>query len=95
MNDLYLSLFGWLAAFITCTYKIPQIVKLIKVKRQEGLSISSLIIQTIGYLLYMIHGFLIKDMPILYIGLISFFENLVIIFLYHYYKKNTIIYDTG
>ena len=93
MNTYYNFIFGWVAASITCTYKIPQIIKLVKVKRQEGLSITSLFIQTIGYILYMIHGFFIKDMPVFYMGLISFFENILIIFLYYFYNKKSFIYD--
>ena len=73
--DSYYYIFGWVAATITCTYKIPQIITLIKVKRQEGLSIISLFIQTIAYILYIAHGFFIQDMPVFYMGLISFFEN--------------------
>ena len=81
------QIFGWGATSITLTYKIPQMIKLYRVKKVEGLSIISYIIQGIGYILYSIHGYFINDYPILCMGLVSFFQSCILIIMYYYYKK--------
>ena len=64
---MYKYIFGWLATSCTLSYKLPQIYKFYNKKTSEGVSIISLYIQGIGYILYGIHGLIIKDYPILLI----------------------------
>lgn len=85
-----ITIFGWLATFITLTYKLPQMLKLYKVKKTDGLSIISYSIQAIGYIFYTLHGFFIKDNPILFMGLASTFQSIILISMYFYYNKNTV-----
>ena len=81
------SIFGWLGAAITFTYKLPQIYKFYKVKTSKGVSLISYLIQTLGYVFYAIHGIIIKDNPYFTMGIVSFFLNIILCCQYIYYKR--------
>ena len=83
------SLFGWIASSITIIYKMPQIVKLYRTKKSADLSIVSLFIQLIGYIFYILHGYTLNDLPIIFMGAGALFENLVLMILYYCYYENT------
>ena len=83
------SLFGWIASCITILYKIPQIVKLYKTKKSADLSIVSLFIQLIGYIFYILHGYTLGDLPIIFMGTGALFENMIIMIMYYCYYGNT------
>jgi uncharacterized protein with PQ loop repeat len=79
------SLFGWIASSITVIYKIPQIVKIYRTKKSADLSILSLFIQLIGYIFYILHGYTIKDFPIIFMGIGALIENIVVMIMYYCY----------
>ena len=85
---MYKYIFGWIATFFSLSYKFPQIYFLYKKKISKGISISSLYIQTLSYVLYSIHGIFINDDPIIAMGGIAFFLNIILCIQYHYYKNN-------
>ena len=85
------SLFGWLASSITIIYKIPQIVKLYRTKKSADLSFLSLFIQLIGYIFYILHGYMLDDWPIIFMGIGALFENIIIMVLYFCYYENSVI----
>ena len=80
-------LFGWLATILSGLYRIPQIYKIYKVKKVEGISKVSYIVQTTSYVMYIIHGYIATDHPIIVMGVISVLQNIIILSLYIYYKK--------
>ena len=84
------SIFGWIASSITLLYKLPQIYKIIKNKSSKDLSIHSYNLQSLGYIFYGIHGYAIKDDPILVMGTVALIQNLICIFLHFKYKDNVI-----
>ena len=84
------SIFGWIASTITLLYKLPQIYKIIKNKSSKDLSTRSLVLQSIGYIFYAIHGYVIEDSPILVMGGVALFENAVLTTLYFYFKSRTL-----
>lgn len=84
------SVFGWIASGITVIYKLPQIIKLYKTKKSDDLSISSFIIQFIGYIFYILHGISIADYPVIFMGSGASLENLIIIIMYYCYKTNIV-----
>jgi len=88
---MYKYIFGWLATLCTLSYKFPQIYFFYKNKTSKGISILSLCIQTFAYILYGIHGIIINDYPVLAMGSISFFLNVILCIQYYYYKNNNII----
>ena len=79
--------FGWIATSLSLIYKIPQIYKLYKTKKNEGLSIISLIVQASAYGFYIVHGFIIEDFPIISMGIISLVQSLFLIALYFLYTS--------
>ena len=62
---MYKLIFGWIGSSITILYKFPQMYKFYNKKTSEGVSIISYGIQTVGYIMYAIHGIIIKDGPII------------------------------
>ena len=84
---MYPLIFGWVATTITIVYKLPQMYTFYKEKTSKGISILSLTIQTISYILYTIHGYIIKDPPIFIVSIASLILNLILCFQYYYYRK--------
>ena len=72
------SVFGWIATSITFIYKLPQIYKLCKTKSSDDLSITSILIQLLGYIFYALHGLSVNDYPILVMGSISLLQNIIL-----------------
>ena len=81
------SLFGWIASGITIIYKMPQIIKLYRTKKSADLSIVSLFIQLIGYIFYILHGYTLRDLPIIFMGAGALFENIIIMIMYYWYYE--------
>ena len=85
------KIFGWIAASLGLIYKVPQIYKIYKYKKTNGLSIRSYFFQTVSYIFYIIHGFYIEDNPSISMGFISLVQNIIIHLLfykYNYKNKN-------
>ena len=85
------SIFGWIATTITFLYKLPQIYKLYKTKSSNDMSLTSLTIQTTGYVFYIVHGFTIDDHPTLVMGGISLLQGIILVFLCCVYKNKKCI----
>tara|TARA_B100000674_G_scaffold365251_1_gene307769 strand:- start:377 stop:631 length:255 start_codon:yes stop_codon:yes gene_type:complete len=81
-------IFGWVAIFFSLTYKVPQMYILCKEKKHEGLSINSILWQSIGYVFYIVHGVFIEDWPILIMGSVALVQSIIITILYWIYKDN-------
>ena len=79
-------LFGWIATSFSLVYKLPQIYKLYKTKEVSGISLKAYILQTISYLFYIIHGSFNTDFPIVVMGISSFTQCLIILFLGNKYR---------
>lgn len=84
-------IYGWLASLSTIIYRIPQIYRLYKIKKSGDLSFYSLILQGIGCVLYIIHGIVIKDNPIILMGSGTLIQTIILTILYLIYNKNDII----
>lgn len=84
---MYQYIFGWIATSLSGLYRIPQIIKLYKNKSADGLSSVSYIIQTTSYSFYILHGVIVEDYPIVAMGCIAIFQNLIILYLYYYFHK--------
>ena len=82
------SIFGWLSVLCTFIYKLPQIYRLYKTKETEALSIYSLLIQTSSYVFYILHGITINDNPVLFMGIVSLIQNIIICILYFIYSSD-------
>ena len=82
-----IKIFGWVATVLGLLYKTPQIYKIYKYKKVEGISISSYILQSLSYLFYIFHGFDIEDNPTISMGFISLTQNIIIHLLFYKFKN--------
>ena len=79
-------IFGTIGSSISFLYKIPQIYELYKIKKTDGLSITSILLQFISYIFYILHGYYVKDYTI-FIGMsITLIQSLIIIGFYFKYR---------
>lgn len=62
---------GTLAAILTTLAFLPQVVKVIKTKQTESISVAMLIMQVTGIFLWAIHGYNIGDLAVLWANIIS------------------------
>tara|TARA_B100000161_G_C33554929_1_gene417362 strand:- start:2291 stop:2617 length:327 start_codon:yes stop_codon:yes gene_type:complete len=83
-------IFGWIASGLSTIYRLPQIYKVFKNKNVKGISCTSYLVQSTSYCFYIVHGILNQDNPIIAMGSVAIFQNMIIIFLYMYYKNNII-----
>ena len=79
--------FGWIGTILTLVYKLPQVVKLYRLKTAKGISIYSYNIQTVGSGLYIIHGYIIEDDPIMVMGAVTLLLNIIICIQLYYYAE--------
>ena len=82
-------IFGWLGGIINCLHSFPQMYKIIVTNSIRDISILSLCIKLLASALYVVHGFLINDPPLLYMTLVCFIQYLVLIIQYKYYSNDT------
>lgn len=79
-------MFGWSAVALTAIYRLPQIAHTINQKRVDDLSYSSLVLQLLVSLLYLVHGHEIGDAVTVASGSVASIQALCIILLYHIYR---------
>ena len=75
------TILGLTAAFLTTGSFLPQVIKTIKTKKTEDISLVMYSILSVGILLWLIYGIWIKDFPIIIANFISFIFNITILFL--------------
>ena len=88
MFDNQPEIVGLAAGICTSISLLPQLVKLVKQKKAEDISIFYLIILFVGLALWMWYGFLRQDTPILVTNGFSLVINGVVIFLGIKYKRS-------
>ncbi len=89
MNFINIEFFGYLAAFLTTVAFLPQLIKTLKTKKAEDVSLITLIMFITGVGSWIIYGYKISSTPILIANIITFILNLLILILKIYYSKNT------
>ena len=82
------TVFGWVAVAFSLTYKLPQIYTLCREKKHKGLSITSIVWQLVGYIFYVLHGYIIDDLPILVMGCVAGAQSVLIVILYMLYRDS-------
>ncbi|HYG00923.1 MAG TPA: SemiSWEET transporter [Chryseosolibacter sp.] len=87
MNNIE-NFVGIAAGICTAISLLPQLVKLIKTKKAEDLSLFYLSILFVGLALWIWYGFLRDDLPIIVTNSFSLLVNLTVIVLGIRYKKN-------
>ena len=79
--------FGYFAAFLTTAAFLPQLIKTLKTKKADDVSLTTLIMFIIGVLSWIIYGYKIASSPILIANLITLILNLSILMSKLYFSK--------
>ena len=87
---VYNLIFGYIGIIFAMIYRIPQMIKIYKKKRGEDISITTFTLHNCAYLFFLIY--VTRKNPIDYLLLsyyiIGTFQNLIIVLMKKYYKKN-------
>ena len=82
-----IDIFGYFAAILTTAAFLPQLLKTIKTKKADDVSLTTLIMFIIGVLSWIIYGYTISSKPILIANLITLILNLMILISKIYFSK--------
>ena len=79
MSTFNNEFFGYFAAILTTLAFLPQLIKTLKTKKAEDVSLTTLIMFLTGVLSWIIYGYKISSTPILLANIITFILNLLIL----------------
>jgi len=83
--DNYVTSVGFLAAILTTSSFVPQIIRILNKKNTIGLSISMYLFLSSGCFFWILHGVNNKDFPLVISNGFTFLFSLLIVFMI--YKK--------
>ena len=89
MNGINIEFFGYFAAILTTAAFLPQLIKTLKTKKADDVSLITLIMFICGVGSWIIYGYKISSFPILIANIITFILNLFILISKIYYTKET------
>ena len=81
------DIFGYFAAILTTAAFLPQLLKTLKTKKADDVSLTTLIMFIVGVLSWIIYGYKISSAPILIANLITIILNLLILISKIYFSK--------
>ena len=87
MKIIYIEFFGYFAAILTTLAFIPQLIKTLKTKKAEDVSLTTLIMFLTGVAAWIIYGIQISSKPILIANVITFLLNFLILIFKLIYSK--------
>ena len=73
------DIFGYSAAILTTSAFLPQLIKTLKTRKADDVSLTTLIMFIIGVFSWIIYGYKISSTPILIANLITLILNLMIL----------------
>ena len=79
MFTLNVEFFGYFAAILTTLAFLPQLIKTLKTKKADDVSLITLVMFLTGVLSWIIYGYKISSTPILIANLVTFILNLLIL----------------
>ena len=88
MLTFNIEFFGYFAAILTTLAFLPQLIKTIKTKKAEDVSLITLIMFLTGVLSWIIYGYRISSNPILIANIITFILNLLILIIKITFSKS-------
>ena len=90
MLELFMNveIFGYIAAILTTAAFLPQLIKTLKTKKADDVSLVTLIMFIGGGLWWIIYGYKISSIPILLANLITLLLNLLILISKIYFSKS-------
>ena len=87
MNSTNTEFYGYLAAILTTAAFLPQLIKTLKTKKADDVSLITLIMFLSGVGSWIIYGYKISSFPILLANIITFILNLLILISKIYYSE--------
>jgi MtN3 and saliva related transmembrane protein len=75
------TLIGILAGICTAISMIPQLIKIIRDKKAEDISVFSFVVLISGVALWILYGLIKHDLPIIYTNVFSFLVNVTVLIL--------------
>ncbi len=85
-----IDVFGYFAAILTTAAFLPQLIKTLKTKKADDVSLTTLIMFIVGVFCWIIYGYEISSKPILIANLITLILNLLILISKIYFSKTLI-----
>ena len=82
-----IDIFGYFAAVLTTAAFLPQLIKTLKTKKADDVSLTTLIMFITGVLCWIIYGYKISSTPILIANLVTLILNLFILISKLYFSK--------
>tara|TARA_B100000085_G_scaffold256802_1_gene257609 strand:+ start:208 stop:474 length:267 start_codon:yes stop_codon:yes gene_type:complete len=83
-----IDIFGYFAAILTTVAFLPQLIKTLKTKKADDVSLTTLVMFIIGVFSWIIYGYKISSKPILIANLVTLILNLLILISKVYFSKN-------
>ena len=87
MYSVNIEFFGYFAAILTTSAFLPQLIKTLKTKKADDVSLLTLIMFICGVGSWIIYGHAISSFPILLANIITFILNLFILISKIYYAR--------
>ncbi len=87
MDSWNIEFFGYLAAILTTAAFLPQLIKTLKTKKADDVSLITLIMFTCGVGSWIVYGFGISSLPVLIANTITFILNFLILISKIYYAR--------
>ena len=84
---MYIELFGYFAAILTTAAFLPQLIKTLRTKKADDVSLITLIMFITGLISWIIYGYKISSIPILAANIITFILNFLILISKIYFSK--------
>lgn len=81
------EILGLVAAVLTTAAFLPQVYKTWKTKSTDSLSLSMLLIFVSGVLCWLVYGFLIDSVPIIFANFVTAISGLLLVFFKFRYKN--------
>ena len=91
MFTLNIEFFGYFAAILTTLAFLPQLIKTLRTKKADDVSLITLIMFLTGVMSWIIYGYKISSTPILLANIITFILNLLILIFKITFSKKKII----
>ncbi len=79
MNTINVELFGYFAAILTTSAFLPQLIKTLKTKKANDVSLLTLVMFIFGVCFWIIYGYQISSPPIMIANIITLILNLLIL----------------
>lgn len=73
------TLLGLIAGFLTTMGFVPQIIKGLKTRRLEDVSIGMLLLLCAGMFLWLVYGIFINSAPVMFWNAVAFTLNIILI----------------